>query len=136
SHTATNLALSLSFTEKKVLLIETDIRVPKATNYLKVENNFGLTNYIGNNKVEVNEIIVKHKDNNYFDIIPSGTIPPNPAELLMNERVKELFNYVSTQYDYVIVDTSAVGLVTDTLLISKFADLFIFVVKANYITKK
>ncbi|MCX7548378.1 polysaccharide biosynthesis tyrosine autokinase [Xanthomarina sp. F1114] len=136
SHTATNLALSLSFTEKKVLLIETDIRVPKATNYLDVDNTFGLTNFIGNNKVKVNEIIFKHKDNPYFDIIPSGTIPPNPAELLMNKRVKELFDEVSTQYDYVIVDTAAVGLVTDTLLISKFADLFIYVVKANYITKK
>src|SRR5690554_532591 len=136
SHTAINLALSLSFTEKKVLLIETDIRVPKATNYLNVDNNFGLTNFIGNNKVKVSEIIKKREDNEYFDIIPSGVIPPNPAELLMSNRVQELFDEVSTQYDYIIVDTAAVGLVTDTLLISKFADLFIFVVKAGYITKK
>ncbi|MEO8933261.1 MAG: polysaccharide biosynthesis tyrosine autokinase [Xanthomarina sp.] len=136
SHTATNLALSLSFTENKVLLIETDIRVPKATDYLDITNDFGLTNYIGNNKVTIEEIIIKHKTNTYFDVIPSGTIPPNPAELLMSKRVEELFNQVSTKYDYIIVDTAAVGLVTDTLLISKFADLFIFVAKANYISKK
>ncbi|HLV14391.1 MAG TPA: polysaccharide biosynthesis tyrosine autokinase [Xanthomarina sp.] len=136
SHTATNLALSLSFTEKKVLLVETDIRVPKAADYLNINSDFGLTNFIGNKKVKVNEIIIKNKDNENFDIIPSGTIPPNPAELLMDDRVKELFEEVSTQYDYIIVDTAAVGLVTDTLLISKYADLFIYVVKANYITKK
>lgn len=136
SHTATNLALSLSFSEKKVLLIETDIRVPKATNYLAVDNDFGLTNFIGNHKIEPQEIIFKHKDNVYFDVIPSGTIPPNPAELLMSNRVKELFDYASERYEYIIVDTAAIGLVTDTLLISKYADLFIFVAKANYITKK
>ncbi|MCX7549495.1 GumC family protein [Xanthomarina sp. F2636L] len=136
SHTATNLALSLSFSEKKVLLIETDIRVPKATNYLEVENNFGLTNFIGNKKTEIQDVIVKHKENEFFDIIPSGTIPPNPAELLMSSRVKELFDYTSNMYEYIIVDTAAIGLVTDTLLISKFADLFIFVAKANYISKK
>jgi Mrp family chromosome partitioning ATPase len=72
----------------------------------------------------------------YFDVIPSGTIPPNPAELLMSNRVKELFDYASERYEYIIVDTAAIGLVTDTLLISKYADLFIFVAKANYITKK
>ncbi|WP_188464338.1 GumC family protein [Bizionia arctica] len=136
SHTATNLALSLSYSDKKVLLIETDIRVPKATNYLDIDNTFGLTNFIGNKKIEIKEVIFQHKDNEYFDIIPSGTIPPNPAELLMSNRVKELFEYVSPIYDYIIVDTAAIGLVTDTLLISKYADLFIFVAKANYITKK
>ena len=136
SHTATNLALSLAFSEKRVLLIESDIREPKATDYLNVENKLGLTNFIGNNKVKVEEVIVKQKDNKYLDIIPPGIIPPNPAELLMSHRVNELFDKVSTQYDYVIVDTAAVGLVADTLLISKFADLFIYVVKANYITKR
>lgn len=136
SHTSINLALSLSYSEKNVLLIETDIRVPKATNYLNVKNEFGLTNYIGNIHTQVDEVIFKHKDNTFLDVIPSGTIPPNPAELLMSNRVKELFDHVLQKYDYIIVDTAAVGLVTDTLLISKFADLFIYVAKANYISKR
>jgi len=135
SHTSINLASSLSYSEKKVLLIETDIRVPKATNYLDVKNEFGLTNFIGNVQTPINDVIFKHKDNKFLDVIPSGTIPPNPAELLMSNRVKELFDYASDKYDYLIVDTAAVGLVTDTLLISKYADLFIYVAKANYITK-
>jgi capsular exopolysaccharide synthesis family protein len=119
-----------------VLLIESDIRVPKATRYLDVKNDIGLTNYIGNTKTPIKDVIFMHKENEFLDIIPSGTIPPNPAELLMSNRFKELLDFAADKYEYIIVDTAAVGLVTDTLLISKFADLFIYVAKANYITKK
>lgn len=136
SHTSINLASSLSFSEKKVLLIETDIRVPKATNYLKVENVTGITNFIGNPSLTPEDVTTKLEDNEYLDVIPSGTIPPNPSELLMSDRVGELFKAVKSKYDYIIVDTAAVGLVTDTLLISNHADMFIYVVRANYIDKR
>jgi len=136
SHTSINLALSLSFSEKKVLLIETDIRVPKATHYLDVKNEIGLTNFIGNSNLNISDVIAKLDNNDYLDVIPSGVIPPNPAELLMSERVQFLFDEVKHSYDYIIVDTAAVGLVTDTLLISKHADMFIYVVRANYIDKR
>ncbi|WP_299782676.1 polysaccharide biosynthesis tyrosine autokinase [uncultured Formosa sp.] len=136
SHTSVNLSLSISYSEKKVLFIETDIRVPKGSRYLEIENANGLTDYISNDSIKVEDIIVKTKDNPYLDIIPSGTIPPNPAELLLSDRVKELFDTVTDKYDYVVVDTAAVGLVTDTLLFSKYADIFIYVVKANYLDKR
>ncbi|EGV44823.1 polysaccharide biosynthesis tyrosine autokinase [Bizionia argentinensis JUB59] len=136
SHTAINLALSLSYTEKKVLLIETDIRVPKATNYLNIKNDNGLTNYISDPSLQLQDVIVNLKDNDYLEVIPSGVIPPNPAELLMSKRMQELFDTVNDKYDYIIVDTAAVGLVTDTLLISQHADLFIYVVRANYLDKR
>ena len=136
SHTSINLASSLSFSEKKVLLIETDIRVPKATNYLKIKNDIGITNYIGNDELKSTDVITKLEDNKYLDVIPSGIIPPNPSELLMSDRVGELFEEVKKKYDYIIVDTAAVGLVTDTLLISKYADMFVYVVRANYIDKR
>ncbi|CDF80001.1 tyrosine-protein kinase [Formosa agariphila KMM 3901] len=136
SHTSVNLTLSLSHSQKKVLFIETDIRVPKGTRYLNIENQKGLTDYISNDSLDVKDVIVKTKDNPYLDIIPSGTIPPNPAELLMDKRVEDLFNTVQNDYDYIIVDTAAVGLVTDTLLISKYADLFVYVVKADYLDKR
>jgi len=136
SHTSINLASSLSFSEKKVLLIETDIRVPKATNYLKIKNEIGITNYIGNDELKSTDVITKLEDNKYLDVIPSGAIPPNPSELLMSDRVDELFEEVKNKYDYIIVDTAAVGLVTDTLLISKYADMFVYVVRANYIDKR
>lgn len=136
SHTSINLALSLSFSEKKVLLIETDIRVPKATNYLSVKNEIGLTNYISDPHLNLKDVVVSLQDNDFLDVIPSGVIPPNPAELLMSDRMHELFDKVSKDYDYIIVDTAAVGLVTDTMLIGHHADLFIYVVRANYIDKR
>ncbi|MFD2823605.1 GumC family protein [Lacinutrix iliipiscaria] len=136
SHTSINLASSLSFSEKKVLLVETDIRVPKATNYLKIKNDVGVTNFIGNKELKPSDVTSKIEGNEYLDIIPSGTIPPNPSELLMSDRVGELFEAVKNEYDYIIVDTAAVGLVTDTLLYSQYADMFVYVVRANYIDKR
>jgi capsular exopolysaccharide synthesis family protein len=136
SHTSLNLARSLSFSNKKVLIIETDIRVPKLNKYFGVKNKtgLGLTNYIIDNKINFSDIISRVDEN--LDMISSGTIPPNPAELLMDEKMGTLFNAVKNKYDYIIVDTAAVGLVTDTLLISKFADMVIYVVRANYLDKR
>jgi len=136
SHTSINLASSISFSGKKVLLIETDIRVPKFEAYLDIKSNKGLTEYISDENISLADIVVKVKDNENFSIIQSGAIPPNPSELLMSDRMKELFTKVKQQYDYVIVDTAAVGLVTDTLLISDQADMFIYVVSANNLDKR
>ena len=137
SHTSTNLASSISFSEKKVLLIEMDIRVPTIMNYLKEKTaqKIGLSDYLGDKNIKPEDILTKLKDNEFLDVIPSGTIPPNPSELLMSKRVKELFDYFEDKYDYIIVDASAVGLVSDTLLVSKFADMFVYVVSADNIDK-
>ena len=136
SHTSLNLSRSIAFSNRKTLIIETDIRVPKLNKYMGVKNKtgIGLTNYIIDDKISFADIINNVDEN--LDMISSGTIPPNPAELLMNNKLEILFNAVKNKYDYVIVDTAAVGLVTDTLLISKFADMVIYVVRANYIDKR
>ena len=138
SHTSTNLASSISFSEKSVLLIEMDIRVPKILDYLGIKEKpkKGLSDYLADSSVKPQEVIVKHPENEFLDIIPSGTIPPNPSELLMSPRVTELFKYFEKKYDYVVADTSAVGLVSDTLLISELADLFIYVVSADNVDKR
>jgi capsular exopolysaccharide synthesis family protein len=136
SHTSVNLAMTLSYSNKKVLLIETDIRVPRVEDYLSVSGKKGLTDFISDNSLKVSDAIISIKDNKFLDIIPSGTIPPNPAELLMSDRVKSLFEEVKAEYDYIVVDTAAVGLVTDTLLISKYADMFLYVVSANNLDKR
>lgn len=134
SHTSINLAKSISFSGKKVLHVETDIRVPKANKYLKVDNKIGLTNYLVDDNLNLSEVVEIISDK--LHMIPSGTIPPNPAELLMSDKMEVLFNTVKQKYDYVIVDTSAVGLVSDTFIIAKYADLFVYVVRANYLDKR
>lgn len=138
SHTSTNLASSISFSDKLVLLIEMDIRVPKILDYLNIVSDKaqGLTDYIADKTIKPEDIVVNHPDNSCLDIIPSGSIPPNPSELLMSDRIGELFRHFEKEYDYIVVDTSAVGIVSDTLLISKYADIFVYVVSASGIDKR
>jgi capsular exopolysaccharide synthesis family protein len=138
SHTSSNLASSISFSEKSVLLIEMDIRVPKLLDYLGINEKpkKGLSDYLADSSIKPQEVVLKHPENKFLDIIPSGTIPPNPSELLMSDRVSELFKHFDSKYDYIIADTSAVGLVSDTLLIADLADMFVYVVSADKVDKR
>jgi tyrosine-protein kinase Etk/Wzc len=82
------------------------------------------------------DLIVKYDGYENFYVLPAGIIPPNPAELLMNKKVDTLFETLKNQYDYIIVDTAPVSLVTDTLLIAKHADCFIYAARANFLEKR
>lgn len=138
SHTSTNLAMSIAHSGRSVLLVETDVRVPKILDYLdlKEKPKQGLTDFIVDKSVKPMDVVIKHENNEFLDIISSGTIPPNPSELLMSDRVGELFDYFDKKYDYIVADTSAVGIVSDTFLISKYADMFIYVVSADNIDRR
>lgn len=140
---STNLAMILASTNKKVLLIGADIRNPKFYTFFisdsvdkmkRSERNkdAGLTEYLFNSAIKskdiINPMLVHH---NTIDVIYSGKIPPNPAELLMSPRVDELLTEVSQDYDYVIVDTAPLMVVSDTLLISQYADHMIYVTRAG-----
>ncbi|WP_318308126.1 GumC family protein [Flagellimonas crocea] len=143
---SSNLAAIYANTGKKVLLIGGDIRNPKLYNFftedLGNEGNSkvkpkrtvktGLTEYLYDDTIGLKDIIVPTQVNsNEIDIIFSGKIPPNPTELLMSERIEKLFKDVSEIYDYVIVDTAPLMVVTDTLLISEYASQVLYVVKAG-----
>lgn len=131
---AVNLAATIALSGKKVLLIGMDIRNPKLDEYIRLPSR-GLTNYLSSNDTTIHDFIVKQKDYENFDILPAGVIPPNPAELLMGKKVEAMFELLKSEYDYIVVDTAPVSLVTDTLLISKNADTFIYVVRSNYLEK-
>ncbi|MGY0407955.1 MAG: tyrosine-protein kinase family protein, partial [Polaribacter sp.] len=133
-----NLAATLTLSGKKVLLMGMDLRAPKVTKYLGVEDKKGITNYITNDKLSLKDIKFDVPEVEGLDVVSSGAIPPNPAELLVNESVEKLFDEIkeSQEYEYIIVDTAPVNLVTDTLLISKYADMFLYVVRANYLDKR
>lgn len=129
-----NLAATFALSGKKVLLIGFDLRNPKLYEYVKV-NPLGISNYITSNNKTLNDYISTVEGYENFDVLSSGSIPPNPTEILMNKKIKEVFDTLKAQYDYIIVDTAPVSLVTDTLLISKYADATIYVVRANKIDK-
>ena len=133
---AINLAKALSFSSKKVLLIGGDIRNPKLAKYLNMSNKEGLTHYLMDSGIS-EESLIESVDGLSIDLIQSGIIPPNPSELLMNERFDELLNFARENYDYIVVDTAPVNMVTDTLLLSENrSDLFIYLIRANYLDKR
>jgi tyrosine-protein kinase Etk/Wzc len=130
-----NLAATFALSGKKVLLIGMDIRNPRLDEYFNLPER-GFTNYLSSKDLKLEDLIVKQKGFEDFHILPAGIIPPNPAELLMSKKVDVLFKELKAQYDYIIVDTAPVSLVTDTLLIAKHADCFIYVARANFLEKR
>ncbi|MDO4228278.1 MAG: polysaccharide biosynthesis tyrosine autokinase, partial [Capnocytophaga sp.] len=132
---AMNLAGTFALTGKKTLLIEMDVRNPKIGQYLNLPSQ-GLTNYLASSNIDINSVISKVPDFEELYVIPAKVVPPNPAELLMNPKVAEMFDYLKTKFDYIIVDTAPVRLVADTLLIAKNADAFVYVVRENHTTKQ
>ncbi len=130
-----NLAATFALSGKKVLLIGMDIRSPRLDDYLTIPSE-GVTNYLSSKDLKIEDFIVKYEGFQNFDVLPAGIIPPNPAELLMSQKVETMFENLKNKYDYIIVDTAPVALVTDTLLIAHHADCFIYVARANFLEKR
>ena len=140
---SSNLSMIFANTDKKVLLIGADIRNPKLYTFFSSKDvdklgkpsrnkDAGLTEFLYDDSLTSKDIInpmLAHT--NTIDVIYSGKIPPNPAELLMSDRMKELIYEMSEKYDYVVVDTAPLMVVTDTLLISEYADHIIYVTRAG-----
>lgn len=133
-----NLARTMATTNKKVIIIGADIRNPKLQRYIDAPiEPKGLSDYLHDTDVQISEIITSSRDKEIkVDIILSGVIPPNPAELFINDRMEALIKDLAGSYDYVIVDTAPTMIVTDTLLISQFADTTLYVTRAGYTEKK
>lgn len=136
SFVSVNLACTLALSGKKVALVGMDLRAPKLLDYIGSYNLKGITSYIKDSAVQLEDIKIAIKGYENLDAFASGVIPPNPAELLMHPRVEELFEKLRENYDYLVVDTAPVNLVTDTLMISKYADSFVFVARAGFLDKR
>ncbi len=108
-----------------------DLRKPKLSKYLKQESQYGLTDYLINNH-SFEDIITRLKDFEHVDIITCGAVPPNPSELLMHQKMDSLFQFARENYKYIVIDSSPVGLVADAFLVSKFADITLFILRHKY----
>jgi capsular exopolysaccharide synthesis family protein len=130
---AINSASVFASNNHKTLLIGCDLRNPQLHNYLGVsKKNIGLSSYLVDQDLKLNDVIFKTEKDLNFDIILSGEIPPNPSELLNNGRLEELIAEARGVYDYIIVDTAPTMLVTDTLTIVDQADAIIYMIRANF----
>lgn len=137
--TAANLAVSFALLGKKVLVMGLDIRKPRLTNLFELKDkNIGITNLLVHDNPTREDIcanILNSGVNHNLDIMPAGPIPPNPAELVSRESLDNIFTTLRKEYDYIIVDTAPVGLVTDTLMIARVADLTVYMCRADYTPK-
>jgi tyrosine-protein kinase Etk/Wzc len=135
SFISTNIGGVMALANKKTIILEFDIRKPKIVSGLDMPKHAGLTNYIlGQVKVEQLPVAVAGY-NNLF-VLPCGPIPPNPAELLLDTKLDELFSYLKSNFDVVIMDTAPVGMVSDALTLSKYADCTLYIVRQGHTYKK
>jgi len=130
---AANLAGIIAMLGKKVLLLGLDLRKPRLHKLLNTEYTSGLSNYLIN-EINYEDLIIKTSVDNLW-YVPSGPMPPNPAELIESERMKEFIDKAKEEYDFIIVDTPPVAIVTDALLISPNTDFYLFVVRQRYSSK-
>lgn len=123
---SSNLALSLSQDNKKIVIVDGDLRKPSIHKQFRISGSVGLTEVlIGEQSLSS----VKYKINPYLDAITSGHIPPNPAELLASEEMEKLIKNLKEEYDYVIIDTNPIGLVADAQILSSKVDGVILVAR-------
>lgn len=129
---ARNLSMSLAYMKKRVVMVDLDIRKGTLSRHFG-HYHVGVTNYLSDNTVKVDDII-QHQEG--FDLIPAGILAPNPAELLMDNRLDELMSELRTRYDYIIADNVPVGLIADATIANRIADLTIFVVRAGKLDRR
>ncbi|WP_434576165.1 GumC family protein [Riemerella anatipestifer] len=135
--TSVNLALTLATPSKKVIIIGSDIRNPQLQRYNESGRGLaGLTEFLYDSTTKLESIVHRSSFNPYLDVIYSGSIPPNPTELLTNGRYEELLAQLKPNYDYIIIDTAPLMLVTDTFLIADLADATVYVTRSKYTDKE
>ena len=132
--TVVNLAVSFSHLEEKVLVVDSDLRKPRLHRIFKTRNLGGLSGYLAG-KIPLKEAIQKTSIKNIW-ILPSGPIPPNPAELLNSKKMKEMAEEVKNAFDVVLYDTPPVLAVVDSVIVSSVADTTILVINADRLTRK
>lgn len=131
SFVTTNLGAAMALSGKRTVILEFDLRKPKILEGLELQKSQGLTNYlVGSVQLEALPQAVPNVENLF--VIPCGPVPPNPAEILLNPRINVLFTWLRQQFDTIIIDTAPVGLVSDAITLSQFADATLYMVRQRY----
>ena len=132
--TVSNLAVSFANLNKKVLIVDCDLRNPSIHKMFKINNIYGLTDILAKDRA-VDKCIQETELKNLY-VLTAGAIPPNPAEILSSDKMKNLIEDLKNIYDYIFIDTPPIGLVTDAGVLSSFIDGVVLVVKAESVEKK
>ena len=136
---ASNLAVSTALLGKKVLLVGCDIRRPRLAEVFDFSSNLkGLTSYLVADEKEVamlDKLIIPSNVVEGLDLLPAGIVPPNPAELLSSSNLDRAIEYLRDKYDYIIFDAAPAGLVTDSMIVCRVADIVAYVLRLGYTQK-
>lgn len=135
SFVSTNMSAVMALAGKKTVLLEFDIRKPKILSGLNMTKSAGISNFLVG-KARLEDLIVKAPDYENLFILPCGPIPPNPSEIILDEKVTEMFNWLRQNYDVIIIDTAPVGMVSDAMTLGKFADCTLYIVRQGHTFKK
>lgn len=136
SFVSTNLSAALSLSDKRVALLLFDLRKtnipPVVEEVIKLKSTKGITNYLIGQTNEIKDLFVLDEQYPNLHIYPSGPIPPNPAELLLSPNTKTLFDYMRSNYDYVIVDSAPAGLVSDAFILQQYVDATLYIIRQRF----
>jgi capsular exopolysaccharide synthesis family protein len=135
SYVTTNMGAVLALAGKKTVILEFDIRKPKILSGLGIAKGPGISNYLVG-KANLEDLIRPIPEQDNLFVLGCGPIPPNPAELLLDKKVEEMFVWLSNNFDIVLVDTAPVGMVSDAMTLSKFADSTLYLVRQGHTFKK
>lgn len=132
---ATNLALTYALTGKKVVVVGMDIRRPVLAHKFGLNNQQGVTTFLSGQVADINTLLHKSKLSDNLYILPAGPVPPNPNELLLSDNMARMMSQLRDDFDYVILDTAPIGVISDSFLIIPYSDIQLYVTRASYSTK-
>lgn len=132
---ASNLAMTYALMGKKVVVVGFDLRRPMLAHSFGFSNQQGVTTYLSGQEHDLDKLIKQTRENPNLYVLSAGPVPPNPNELMMSSNMGRLMSQLRDEFDYVILDTAPVGVISDTFLITRYSDLQLYVTRANYSTK-
>ncbi len=135
SFVSVNMGAVMALTGKKTIILEFDIRKPKVLTGLNMGRHPGISNFLVG-KAELKNLVLPVPGQENLFVLPCGPIPPNPSELLLDQRASDLFDWLRSEFDVVIIDTAPVGMVSDAMTLGKFADCTLYLVRQGYTYKK
>ncbi|MDR6782387.1 GumC family protein [Pedobacter africanus] len=130
-----NLGLTLSSVNKKVILLEFDLREPQLLQKMHLHSKVGITDYLLNDDLDIDELLIQSRKYKDLVLVDCGPLPENPAELMMHPKVGQLIEKLKDRFDYIIIDTAPVGQVADAFSLSPYTDVSIYLVRYNYTNK-
>ena len=132
---SSNLAMTYALMGKKTIVLGLDLRRPMLARRMGFDNRTGITTYLSGQINDIDSIITQTEENPNLYIMTAGPVPPNPNELLMSDRMDKLMQYLRDKFDYIIIDSAPIGMISDTYLLTHFSDVQVLVTRANFTSR-